>query len=61
MSQPQFSDSSITPQAKSEQVITVQHLVKKYGEFVAVNDISFSIREKEIFGAIIINALLKVT
>jgi len=33
-------------------VVTVEHLVKKYGGRVAVNDVSFSIREGEIFGLI---------
>lgn len=31
-------------------VIEVSHLVKKYGEFTAVNDISFEVYEGEIFG-----------
>lgn len=31
-------------------MIEVQNLVKKYGEFTAVNDISFSVKENEIFG-----------
>jgi ABC-2 type transport system ATP-binding protein len=45
----------------SDQVITVQHLVKRYGEFIAVNDVSFSIREKEIFGIIGPNGAGKTT
>lgn len=30
--------------------IEVDHIVKKYGDFTAVNDISFAVKEKEIFG-----------
>ena len=30
--------------------IEVQHIVKKYGEFTAVDDVSFSVKEEEIFG-----------
>src|SRR5256884_1204826 len=30
--------------------IEVKHIVKKYGEFVAVDDGSFSVKEEEIFG-----------
>jgi ABC-2 type transport system ATP-binding protein len=30
--------------------IEVEHIVKKYGEFTAVNDISFAVKEGEIFG-----------
>ena len=30
--------------------IEVQHIVKKYGDFTAVNDVSFSVTEGEIFG-----------
>ena len=30
--------------------IEVDHIVKKYGDFTAVNDISFSVKEGEIFG-----------
>ncbi len=61
MSQIQNSNPSRTPRAESEEVITIQHLVKRYGEFAAVNDISFSIREQEIFGIIGPNGAGKTT
>src|SRR5215472_8771620 len=34
------------------EVVTVQHLVKRYGHLFAVDDVSLSIREGEIFGII---------
>jgi len=48
-------------QQESEQAITVQHLVKRYGDFVAVNDVSFSIKHGEIFGIIGPNGAGKTT
>jgi ABC-2 type transport system ATP-binding protein len=30
--------------------ISVEHIVKKYGDFTAVNDVSFEVKEGEIFG-----------
>jgi len=60
LSQSQIPDSEGS-QTDSEQVITVQHLVKRYGGFIAVNDISFSIREKEVFGIIGPNGAGKTT
>jgi len=30
--------------------ITVEHIVKKYGDFTAVDDVSFDVKEGEIFG-----------
>ncbi|HSP08014.1 MAG TPA: ABC transporter ATP-binding protein [Candidatus Dormibacteraeota bacterium] len=41
--------------------VTVQHLVKKYGALVAVNDVSLSIHEGEIFGIIGPNGAGKTT
>jgi ABC-2 type transport system ATP-binding protein len=36
--------------ATEANAIEVEHIVKKYGEFTAVNDISFYVKEGEIFG-----------
>jgi ABC-2 type transport system ATP-binding protein len=47
--------------ADSGPLITVEHLVKKYGESYAVNDVSFSISEGEIFGIIGPNGAGKTT
>jgi ABC-2 type transport system ATP-binding protein len=41
--------------------VTVQHLVKKYGHLVAVDDVSLSIHEGEIFGIIGPNGAGKTT
>ncbi len=45
----------------AEQAVTVQHLVKKYGHLLAVNDVSLSIHEGEIFGIIGPNGAGKTT
>src|SRR3989449_3322083 len=61
MSRTQISDSLEPLHKQSEPVITVQHLVKRYGQFVAVNDVSFSIKQGEIFGIIGHNGAGKTT
>jgi ABC-2 type transport system ATP-binding protein len=55
------SDTSVDSQRAPREIITVQHLTKRYGDFVAVNDVSFSVREKEIFGIIGPNGAGKTT
>jgi ABC-2 type transport system ATP-binding protein len=39
-----------SPEASVPCAIEVQHIVKKYGDFTAVDDISFNVAEGEIFG-----------
>jgi ABC-2 type transport system ATP-binding protein len=43
------------------EIITVRNLVKKYGDFTAVNDISFDVYEHEIFGLLGPNGAGKTT
>ena len=42
-------------------MIEVEHLTKKFGDFVAVNDISFSLKEGEILGLLGQNGAGKTT
>src|SRR3982074_3021408 len=39
-----------TKPANPDNAIEVDHIVKKYGDFTAVNDVSFNVKEEEIFG-----------
>ena len=36
--------------ADAPNMIEVSHIVKKYGDFTAVDDVSFQVKEGEIFG-----------
>jgi ABC-2 type transport system ATP-binding protein len=42
-------------------MISVQHLVKRYGSFCAVNDVSFEVKPGEIFGFLGVNGAGKTT
>ena len=48
-------------QSSSENVIEVEHLVKAFGSFHAVDDISFSVKRGEIFGFLGANGAGKTT
>ena len=50
-----------TTEKKNENVIEVSHLVKAFGTFRAVDDISFSVRRGEIFGFLGANGAGKTT
>ena len=54
-------DASTTKHAASEDIIQVEHLVKAFGSFHAVDDISFSVRKGEIFGFLGANGAGKTT
>ncbi|MGO9826814.1 MAG: ATP-binding cassette domain-containing protein, partial [Terriglobales bacterium] len=42
--------SKVEVAADAPNAIDVSHIVKKYGDFTAVDDISFTVKEGEIFG-----------
>ena len=50
-----------TTETKDENVIEVSHLVKAFGSFHAVDDISFSVKQSEIFGFLGANGAGKTT
>jgi len=49
------------PEESSENVIEVEHLVKAFGDFHAVDDISFTVKKGEIFGFLGANGAGKTT
>ena len=51
----------LTQRAEGESVIEVEHLVKAFGDFHAVDDISFSVKKGEIFGFLGANGAGKTT
>ena len=42
--------STCSPLASAEAAISAQHLVRRFGNFTAVNDVSFRVEQGEIFG-----------
>jgi ABC-2 type transport system ATP-binding protein len=44
------ASSSSTSLTETPYAIEVDHIVKKYGDFTAVDDVSFFVKEEEIFG-----------
>ena len=57
----QLSAPSLTGRAGGESVIEVSHLVKAFGTFHAVDDISFTVKRGEIFGFLGANGAGKTT
>ena len=53
--------ATMSQQTEQEDVIEVEHLVKAFGTFHAVDDISFSVRRGEIFGFLGANGAGKTT
>ena len=59
---PTASQTVVSPSAdKEDAVIEVSHLVKAFGDFRAVDDISFTVRKGEIFGFLGANGAGKTT
>lgn len=60
---PQSPDNQSTHQSThtDDPVISVSHLIRRFGEFVAVNAISFSVQRGEIFGLLGANGAGKST
>ena len=58
---PAIERKSVSGGTNEENVIEVEHLVKAFGEFRAVNDISFTVKRGEIFGFLGANGAGKTT
>ncbi|MCU1303685.1 MAG: daunorubicin resistance transporter ATPase subunit [Candidatus Sulfotelmatobacter sp.] len=50
MPNPTAEQNSGTAALETHHAIEVEHIVKKYGDFTAVDDISFNVKDGEIFG-----------
>ncbi|HET9979139.1 MAG TPA: ABC transporter ATP-binding protein, partial [Ktedonobacterales bacterium] len=53
--------TNAAPAPAVDEIVAVSHLVKRYGRFTAVNDVSFTIRRGEIFGLLGPNGAGKTT
>jgi ABC-2 type transport system ATP-binding protein len=58
---PNDTDNLAIKPAQPENAIIVDHLVKRFGELVAVNDVSFRVAPREIFGLLGPNGAGKTT
>ncbi len=58
---PKGLEQTTTELRQAEAVISVEHLVKAFGSFHAVDDISFSVKQGEIFGFLGANGAGKTT
>lgn len=58
---PPIVSSVAVPQQQTENIIEVSHLVKAFGDFHAVDDISFTVKKGEIFGFLGANGAGKTT
>ena len=58
---PGLNQGPVPSSAQLENVIEVEHLVKAFGDFHAVDDISFSVKKGEIFGFLGANGAGKTT
>ena len=58
---PPVVSSALMTSPQTEYVIEVEHLVKAFGDFQAVDDISFSVKRGEIFGFLGANGAGKTT
>ncbi|NDU86363.1 MAG: ABC transporter ATP-binding protein [Ferrovum sp.] len=67
VSEPQSASPALSPtekpipSSKTADIISVEHLTRRFGEFVAVNDVSFRIAKGEIFGLLGANGAGKST
>jgi len=58
---PDKADNQAINSAQPESAIIVDHLVKRFGELVAVNDVNFRVAPREIFGLLGPNGAGKTT
>ncbi len=56
-----FSHSKKEKQGQIDEILSVSHLVKKYSDFTAVNDISFSVKRGSLFAFLGLNGAGKST